>query len=470
MKENYKQKALKYFAVFLLVMFVMTFISRMIYTNSLPRVTATKVISQSLLHQVECSGTLEAQKKTPVFVPEGIKIADKAVKNGDEVVKGDTLIRLDKNDLSEQIKKIENEISTDINDGSGIYNADSKNPVFTLSDLRISEIHVKAGDYVECGQYVMKLDASYLYDKVCDLYNDLMSDRISYNGYIEEGNKASADAMANIIAVKERKYNKYNALSANGGMIYSDFSGTVTDVLVKTGDITTDSAVLIVSGDAKPNYTFSEKESKLEKLRKLAESDGNIPSPIDGVVSDITLNTGNLTTAESVATVANISGGLIFNAEITENDTKLISVGDSVSISFRNGKKRIDKCEITSIVKNESSGKYDIQIPVSDEELKVGEIGKLNTKVLSEEKYDCLPVEAVNNATETNGFIYIIDESESFLGKEYVLRKKKVNIKEKNDTMYGVDALAEADDSKIVISSSKKLNDGQKVRLIAEID
>jgi hypothetical protein len=43
-----------------------------------------------------------------------------------------------------------------------------------------------------------------------------------------------------------------------------------------------------------------------------------------------------------------------------------------------------------------------------------------------------------------------------------------VNIKEKNDTMYGVDALAEADDSKIVISSSKKLNDGQKVRLAAE--
>ena len=88
--------------------------------------------------------------------------------------------------------------------------------------------------------------------------------------------------------------------------------------------------------------------------------------------------------------------------------------------------------------------------------------------MLSGEKYDCLPIEAVNNASETSGFIYIIDESEGFLGKEYVLRKKKVNIKEKNDTMYGVDALAEADDSKIVISSSKKLNDGQKVRLAAE--
>lgn len=88
--------------------------------------------------------------------------------------------------------------------------------------------------------------------------------------------------------------------------------------------------------------------------------------------------------------------------------------------------------------------------------------------MLSGEKYDCLPIEAVNNTSETNGFIYIIDESEGFLGKEYVLRKKKVNIKEKNDTMYGVDTLAEADDSKIVISSSKKLNDGQKVRLSAE--
>ncbi|WP_294414152.1 biotin/lipoyl-binding protein [uncultured Ruminococcus sp.] len=467
MKEKFKQKALKYFIIFLLVMFVMTFISRMIYTNKLPRVTATQVSYQSLSHQVECSGTLEARKKTPVFVPEGIKIADKAVKNGDKVEKGDTLIRLDKNDLSEQIKKLENEISTDINSGSGVYNAGSKNPVFALSELRISEIPVKVGDHIESGQYVMKLDPSYLYDKVCDLYNELESDRQSYNGYIEEGNYSSADAMANSIEVKERKYNKYNALSANGGMIYSDFSGIVTDVLVKTGDITTDSAVIMVSGDAKPNYAFSEKESKLEKLRTLAEADGNIQSPIDGVVSDVTLNTGNLTTAEAVATVADVSGGLIFNAEVTENDTKFISVGDTVSVRFRNGKKRIDKCEITSIVKNESGEKYNVQIPVSDNELKVGEIGTLSTKVLSEEKYDCLPIDAVNNASETNGFIYVIDESEGFLGKEYVLRKKKVNIKEKNDTMYGVDSLAEADDSKIVISSSKKLNDGQKVRLIS---
>ena len=94
MKEKFKQKALKYFVIFLLVMFVMTFISRMIYTNNLPRVTAARVSSQSLSHQVECSGTLEARKKTPVFVPEGIKIADKAVKNGDKEILSSDLTKM----------------------------------------------------------------------------------------------------------------------------------------------------------------------------------------------------------------------------------------------------------------------------------------------------------------------------------------------------------------------------------------
>ena len=470
MNEKFRQKALKYFAVFLIVMFVMTFVSRMIYANELPKVTATQVSRQSLAHQVECSGTLEAKKKTPVFVPEGIKIADKAVKKGDRVAKGDTLIRLDRNDLNEQIKKLENEVSSDISGGSGVYTAGSKSPIFALAELRISEIPVKVGDHVESGQYVMKLDPAYLYDKVCDLYNELEADRQSYKGYVEEGDNTSADALANNIEVKERKYNKYNALSANGGMIYSSYSGTVTDILVKTGDITTDSAVIMVSGDAEPDYAFSEKESKLEKLRALAAADGNIQSPIDGVVSDVTVNTGNLTTAEAVATVADVSCGLVFNAEITEADTKLISVGDSVSVRFRNGKKRMDNCEIVSIVRNESGEKYDVQIPISDNELKVGEIGTLTTKVLSEEKYDCIPAEAMNNAAETSGYIYVIDEREGFLGKEYVLRKKKVTIKEKNDTMYGVEDIAESAKLKIVVSSSKKLNDGQKVRLLSYED
>ena len=70
MKDKIKKKAIKYFIIFLAVMLIMTFVSRMFYTECMPRVRVTQIKNHSIPHEYELNGVTEALKQQPVFIPE----------------------------------------------------------------------------------------------------------------------------------------------------------------------------------------------------------------------------------------------------------------------------------------------------------------------------------------------------------------------------------------------------------------
>lgn len=467
MKEKFKVKAVKYFLIFIVIMLVMTFISRMVYVSKLPRVMTTKIKTQALSHSVKCNGILEAVKRNPVIVPEGLRVSEVVVKPGDKVLNGDLLLQFDKEYLSEKISDLEKEIKSELETLPGAYDTTNKIPIFTQPDLRISEVYVKQGDSVQIGQELIRLDYDYLYDMINSLQNDLNSDLITRDGYYENDDNSSADALTNIIDEKQRKIDKYNAIASNGGVVYSSISGVVTDLNVTAGSITLDSAIALISEDPKLSFSISEKKTKLEKLKKVAEADGKIVSLSDGVISEVFLSAGDFTTETAAFIISDTSAGTVFTANITEEDIKYIAVGDIVSISFRNGKVRIDDCEVTLIIKGETEGSYKIEIPVVNEQLNIGEVGHLSTSVLSDQVYNCLPYSAVSfeNNTEMEGYVYVIEEIEGFLGTEYIVHKNSISIDDKNDTFYGTSSIVLDNSAYIVLSSSKELSEGQKVRL-----
>ena len=81
--------------------------------------------------------------------------------------------------------------------------------------------------------------------------------------------------------------------------------------------------------------------------------------------------------------------------------------------------------------------------------------------------YNCLPYSAVSfeNNTGMEGYVYVIEEIEGFLGTEYIVHKNSISIDDKNDTFYGTSSIALDNSVYIVLSSSKELSEGQKVRL-----
>ncbi|MCR4795091.1 MAG: HlyD family efflux transporter periplasmic adaptor subunit [Ruminococcus sp.] len=465
MKEKIKQRAIKYFLIFLAVMLVLTFVSRMVYTERMPRVSCMQIKDQSISHEFEYAGTVEALKSQPVFVPEGLRIIDSKVNQGDRVIKSQLIMKLDIEYLHRKAAMLEKEIAEQLESASA-YFYEGSIPVFTEAGLRIAEVCVKAGDSVYAGQKLLRLDGEHLGRRIADLQNEINADISTRDGYYDSEDQRSAEAISNHIDEKQRELDRYTEIYNNGCNVYSSAGGVVTGVPVKAGDVTTDSAVALISSDPSVSCGLSEKQEMLEELRKLDEKKGCIYSPTDGVITAKNASIGEFTAANAVFIVSDISEGIVFRTNIEEKDLRYISVGDVFKLKFRNGKINAEGCEVKRITKTADGSGYTVELTLQSDKLEAGEVGYLKGTVLSEEKYSCVPLNAIHFVeSDVRGEIFVAEETEGFFGKEYTAKKYSVTIREKNDADAGIEDLGLSPNSKVIVSSSKKLYDGQKIRI-----
>lgn len=110
MNENKRREWVKNaIIIFLVVMLLLTFFSNTIMNYSLPEISAQQVSSGTLSEQIRGSGTVEANQSYEVKMGETRKIASVEVKVGDEVEKGQTLMKLEDSD-SEELTTAEKEL------------------------------------------------------------------------------------------------------------------------------------------------------------------------------------------------------------------------------------------------------------------------------------------------------------------------------------------------------------------------
>ncbi|MDE5741747.1 MAG: hypothetical protein K2H90_04790, partial [Oscillospiraceae bacterium] len=111
MNENKKREWVKNaIIIFLVIMLLLTFFSNTIMNYSLPEISAQQVNSGTLSEQIRGSGTVEANQSYEVKMGETRKIASVEVKVGDEIEKGQTLMKLEDSD-SEELTTAEGELA-----------------------------------------------------------------------------------------------------------------------------------------------------------------------------------------------------------------------------------------------------------------------------------------------------------------------------------------------------------------------
>lgn len=113
MNENKKREWVKNaIIIFLVIMLLLTFFSNTIMNYSLPEISAQQIEQGGTLsEQIRGSGTIEANQSYEVKMGETRKIASVEVKVGDEIEKGQTLMKLEDSD-SEELTAAEKELDT----------------------------------------------------------------------------------------------------------------------------------------------------------------------------------------------------------------------------------------------------------------------------------------------------------------------------------------------------------------------
>lgn len=461
MKEESKQWAVKIFICFLAAMFIMTFVSRAVYAAKLPKITYTTMKYQKIPHTIKFEGSVDALKKTPVYLPSGLRVESVKANCGDSVGRSNVIIQLDRRYLDETIVQMENELTMELG-SSMTYSPEGQVPVFTLPGLRIMEICVSTGDTVTQGDTLFKLDTEYLNKFTEQLRRDLNTDILALNELAAAGE--SDEGLRTGISEKQQTYDEYRRLIESGCIIKAPSSGTVTDVQVMVGGMTMDTAAVLISSSPELSASVELAKKKLAELKELSENEGKVCSPEIAIITDIDVSEGDFTSDSPAFSISDPEDGIVFRAPIPADAASYVSEGDEVELAFRNGRIRLEKCKIDHIVKQKKGESSRLVINISDDRLKAGETGEVSFTAFSAENYGCIPLSIINE-DKGDGYIYYVEETAGFIGKEYIVHRLDINIADQNKNIAGIVEAGIDEKTMIVKTSSKELSEGQKVRL-----
>ncbi len=211
------------------------------------------------------------------------------------------------------------------------------------------------------------------------------------------------------------------------------------------------------------NMDIAALQGEIADLNDVKSSKGCVTAKIDGYVSDILVATGQRTTDTAAILLADKTSEYMFRFSITKEQSKYVQLGDSVELTLNSAESR--KVTVTAdYIAENTAGGYDVMCRLGDAKAPIGSYGVAKRTVQGEMYSGAVAIDAVLNE---NGVYYLftLNEKTGILGKEYYVEKLKVNIVDKNDRYAAIEAAAIGSDAQIVIFSSKELKQGESVRL-----
>lgn len=501
-KSSLQVKAIKALAGFLILMFLLTILSRAADSLTIAKVTASAATGGVISHNIETDGNITANKDIAISTSADIKIASVEATEGKTVKKGDVLIQLDLDDLKTKLLKAQKDLAV---------------AQATASDK-------KANKAIEADNKARSLERSYEdYNQTISDADDAVSkakDNMSeawkaYNDYKKNHNNNSddtdttvSDSLQKTVEEKQEAYDKAvdeldgvekdieaeNALSAYNEQqnnnssasydeqlkaLYDDYKSKeeAYDEAIKQRKSTIQSADRSLEDANTPesvdtasalteNDDLQEKQLAVDKLQKVMDAGGKVTAPSDGLVTKVNATTGEATTEDTAIRISDQSAGYKFTATLDKSDAKFLAKDDKVTLDLGNGTS-VEGLKIQSIdVSQEDKNSYELTVSIPAKVKKIGTIATLKVEKASK-KYDtCVPLTALHSDGDKY-YVYVINEKDTILGTETAVDKVQVEILDKNNEQAAIDGTFSWD-QKFVLTSSKTLRDGDRVRLLEE--
>lgn len=210
--------------------------------------------------------------------------------------------------------------------------------------------------------------------------------------------------------------------------------------------------------------TSRQQELALGKLQALQKAEGKITAPVQGVVTNIAVTTGDFTTEGTAMRLADTSQGSRLVVSVDKSNEEYVSKGCQAAISVPGSKEKITKYTVTSITENEEDPTLlDIVIDMPDGGLETGTRAEVEIVQKSENYSAVIPVQALHE--EQNGsYVLVMEEEQGVMGTELVAKRYEVKVQDKNSVQAALEEGILTSEQEIISSSSRSIDDGSRVR------
>ena len=524
-KSSLQVKAIKALAGFLILMFLLTILSRAADALTIAKVTASAATGGVISHNIETDGNITPNKDIAISTSADIKIASVEATEGKTVKKGDVLIQLDLDDLKTKLLKAQKDLAV-----AQATASDKKANKAIEADNKARSLERTYEDY---NQTISDADdaVSKAKDNMSEAWNAYNDYKKNHNNNTDNTDTTVSDSLQKTVEEKQEAYDKAvaeldgveketeedvqekikeaqdkvdkakdalseaeNALSAYNEQQNNNSSASYDEQLkalyddykskeeayneaIKQRESTIQSADRSLEDANTPesvdtasalteNDDLQEKQLAVDKLQKVMDAGGKVTAPSDGLVTKVNATTGEATTEDTAIRISDQSAGYKFTATLDKSDAKFLAKDDKVTLDLGNGTS-VEGLKIQSIdVSQEDKNSYELTVSIPAKVKKIGTIATLKVEKASK-KYDtCVPLTALHSDGDKY-YVYVINEKDTILGTETAVDKVQVEILDKNNEQAAIDGTFSWD-QKFVLTSSKTLRDGDRVRLLEE--
>lgn len=210
--------------------------------------------------------------------------------------------------------------------------------------------------------------------------------------------------------------------------------------------------------------TYDQMELVLGKLEALLEAEGQILSPVDGIVTQCHVQTGEKTTDTTAMLLADLSRGCKFSGLVTEEQCRYIGVGDPVTIRAGSTGKRYEDLPVTTLSEEVGGGcRLTVQLPANT--LAPGASAELSFTRKSQPYACCVPVSALHLDERNQPYVLVVQPVDTVLGTQLQARKISVTVLEQNEYLAALAEGTLSSKDPVIVGSDRVVDSGSRVRV-----
>lgn len=209
---------------------------------------------------------------------------------------------------------------------------------------------------------------------------------------------------------------------------------------------------------------LSWQKEQLQEYEQLKEEKGQITAEQGGIITQVNVTTGGLTSAQAAVVFAAKDSPFIFEAFLTKEQKQYVSQGAKVTIKLADGRSLQGKVDyLTQTVQGD--GSYQAAVKLEQGTGNLGQSGTLETTFQTEQFACCIPLDALYTDANQRNYVYTLAETEGFLGVELSARKVFVTVLDKNEVYAAIEPGVLSAETQLITYATKEFKDGTIVRM-----